>query len=46
MRVYALTNCVSSAQVYDVSSYMDEHPGGDDVILETTGNILHLVDST
>ncbi|KAL3751507.1 hypothetical protein ACJRO7_012354 [Eucalyptus globulus] len=24
-------------KVYDVSSYMDEHPGGDDVILETVG---------
>lgn len=26
--------------MYDVSSYMDEHPGGDDVLLAATGNIL------
>ncbi|KAL8157363.1 cytochrome b5 [Apium graveolens] len=24
-------------KVYDVSSYMDEHPGGDDVLLAATG---------
>lgn len=24
-------------QVYDVSSYLDEHPGGDDVLLGATG---------
>ncbi|KAL0446990.1 UNVERIFIED_CONTAM: cytochrome isoform A [Sesamum latifolium] len=24
-------------QVYDVSSYLDEHPGGDDVLLRATG---------
>ncbi|KAI4379204.1 hypothetical protein MLD38_005530 [Melastoma candidum] len=28
---------VVEGKVYDVSSYLDEHPGGDDVILETTG---------
>ncbi|KAI4387535.1 hypothetical protein MLD38_005361 [Melastoma candidum] len=28
---------VVDGKVYDVSSYLDEHPGGDDVILETTG---------
>jgi cytochrome b involved in lipid metabolism len=28
-------------QVYDVGSYLDEHPGGDDVILATTGIYLH-----
>lgn len=28
-------------QVYDVSSYLDEHPGGDDVILAATGIFLH-----
>jgi cytochrome b involved in lipid metabolism len=26
-----------SLQVYDVSSYMDEHPGGDDVLLAVAG---------
>lgn len=25
------------SQVYDVSSFMDEHPGGDEVLLATTG---------
>jgi cytochrome b involved in lipid metabolism len=24
-------------QVYDVTKYLDDHPGGDDVILEATG---------
>lgn len=24
-------------QVYDVTQYLDDHPGGDDVILEATG---------
>lgn len=24
-------------QVYDVSTYLDEHPGGDDVIIAATG---------
>jgi hypothetical protein len=28
------------SQVYDVSSYLDEHPGGDDVVLVATGNFL------
>ncbi|XAR55936.1 hypothetical protein NMG60_11036183 [Bertholletia excelsa] len=28
---------VIGGKVYDVSSYMDEHPGGDDVILEVVG---------
>ncbi|XP_059655670.1 cytochrome b5 [Cornus florida] len=28
---------VIDGKVYDVSSYMDEHPGGDDVILDVTG---------
>ncbi|KAL9262684.1 Cytochrome b5 isoform A-like protein [Drosera capensis] len=28
---------VSLIQVYDVSTYLDEHPGGDDVVLEVTG---------
>ncbi|KAF8040399.1 hypothetical protein BT93_B2588 [Corymbia citriodora subsp. variegata] len=28
---------VIDGKVYDVSSYLDDHPGGDDVILETTG---------
>lgn len=26
------------SQVYDVTSYLDEHPGGDDVVLAATGN--------
>ncbi|XP_076944449.1 cytochrome b5-like [Bidens hawaiensis] len=28
---------VIDGKVYDVSSYLDEHPGGDDVILQATG---------
>ncbi|CAN8291521.1 unnamed protein product [Cochlearia groenlandica] len=28
---------VIDGKVYDVSSYMDEHPGGDDVLLAATG---------
>ncbi|KAJ8760419.1 hypothetical protein K2173_015086 [Erythroxylum novogranatense] len=28
---------VIDGMVYDVSSYLDEHPGGDDVVLATTG---------
>ncbi|XP_065860599.1 cytochrome b5 [Euphorbia lathyris] len=28
---------VIDGKVYDVGSYLDEHPGGDDVILETAG---------
>ncbi|XP_071689894.1 cytochrome b5 [Rutidosis leptorrhynchoides] len=28
---------VVDGKVYDVSSYMEEHPGGDDVLLEVTG---------
>uniref|UniRef100_A0A5B7ATB6 Cytochrome b5 heme-binding domain-containing protein n=1 Tax=Davidia involucrata TaxID=16924 RepID=A0A5B7ATB6_DAVIN len=28
---------VIDGKVYDVSSYLDEHPGGDDVILAETG---------
>ncbi|KAJ4831429.1 hypothetical protein Tsubulata_923223 [Turnera subulata] len=28
---------VIDGKVYDVSSYLDEHPGGDDVILAATG---------
>ncbi|XP_061973989.1 cytochrome b5 isoform X2 [Populus nigra] len=28
---------VIDGKVYDVGSYLDEHPGGDDVILATTG---------
>ncbi|KAF6140089.1 hypothetical protein GIB67_001830 [Kingdonia uniflora] len=26
--------------VYDVTSYLDEHPGGDDVLLEATGTLI------
>ncbi|KDO70318.1 hypothetical protein CISIN_1g041866mg, partial [Citrus sinensis] len=25
-------------KVYDVTSYLDDHPGGDDVVLAATGN--------
>ncbi|KAF5793934.1 putative cytochrome b5-like heme/steroid binding domain, cytochrome b5, heme-binding protein [Helianthus annuus] len=28
---------VVDGKVYDVSSYLEEHPGGDDVILQVTG---------
>ncbi|KAL0327117.1 UNVERIFIED_CONTAM: cytochrome isoform A [Sesamum angustifolium] len=28
---------VVDGKVYDVSSYLDEHPGGDDVLLRATG---------
>ncbi|KAK4764452.1 hypothetical protein SAY87_013890 [Trapa incisa] len=28
---------VIDGKVYDVSSYLDEHPGGDDVVLDATG---------
>nr|XP_043639246.1 cytochrome b5 [Erigeron canadensis] len=28
---------VVDGKVYDVSSYLDEHPGGDDVLLQATG---------
>ncbi|PIA33789.1 hypothetical protein AQUCO_04000089v1 [Aquilegia coerulea] len=28
---------VVDGKVYDVSSYLDEHPGGDDVLLKATG---------
>ncbi|KAI4314065.1 hypothetical protein L6164_027007 [Bauhinia variegata] len=28
---------VIDGKVYDLSSYMDEHPGGDDVIIASTG---------
>ncbi|OIT06087.1 PREDICTED: cytochrome b5 [Nicotiana attenuata] len=28
---------VIDGKVYDVSSYLDEHPGGDDVVLSATG---------
>ncbi|CAI9096440.1 OLC1v1032591C3 [Oldenlandia corymbosa var. corymbosa] len=29
--------CYFRCQVYDVSAYLDEHPGGDDVLLTATG---------
>ncbi|GMH27568.1 hypothetical protein Nepgr_029411 [Nepenthes gracilis] len=28
---------VIDGKVYDVTTYLDEHPGGDDVVLEVTG---------
>ncbi|GAA0183080.1 hypothetical protein Leryth_019346 [Lithospermum erythrorhizon] len=28
---------IMDGKVYDVSSYMDDHPGGDEVLLSTTG---------
>ncbi|KAL1556584.1 Cytochrome b5 isoform A, variant 2 [Salvia divinorum] len=33
-------------KVYDVSSYLDEHPGGDDVILGATGNFSISIHNT
>jgi len=29
-------------QVYDVTQYLDDHPGGDDVILDATGNTVYI----
>lgn len=29
-------------QVYDVTQYLDDHPGGDDVILDATGNTSYI----
>lgn len=40
MEIYALDHNISSLltfQVYDVTSFMDEHPGGDEVLLAVTG---------
>lgn len=37
---YALTissSCCVTFQVYDVTPFMDEHPGGDEVLLAVTG---------
>ncbi|KZV22423.1 cytochrome b5 isoform A [Dorcoceras hygrometricum] len=28
---------VIDGKVYDVTSYLEEHPGGDDILLEATG---------
>lgn len=30
-------------QVYDVTQYLDDHPGGDDVILAATGTYYYLL---
>lgn len=37
-----LTATFHCVQVYDVTTYLDEHPGGDDVILGATGIFLVL----
>lgn len=34
--------CVLSRQVYDVTKFMDDHPGGDDVLLQTAGMIYDM----
>ncbi|MBA0556322.1 hypothetical protein Golob_026432 [Gossypium lobatum] len=31
---------VIDGKVYDVTPYLDEHPGGDDVVLAATGDTL------
>jgi hypothetical protein len=33
-----LTGRPCSRQVYDVTAFMEEHPGGDEVLLACTGN--------
>eukprot|EP00899_Mesostigma_viride_P018355 jgi/Mesvir1/26520/Mv16176-RA.1 len=35
----SLTDCwlIINGKVYDVSKFMDEHPGGDEILLSTTG---------
>jgi len=30
-------------QVYDVTEYLDDHPGGDDVLLSATGIVSFLL---
>ncbi|PPE01394.1 hypothetical protein GOBAR_DD01575 [Gossypium barbadense] len=36
--LFYLVSCLwHPKKVYDVTSYLDEHPGGDDVVLESTG---------
>lgn len=32
--------CYWFFQVYDVTPFMDDHPGGDEVLLSATGNIV------
>lgn len=40
---FSLLNTDEHLQVYDVTSYMDEHPGGDDVLLAVTGSFFLLL---
>lgn len=30
-------NAFHESQVYDLTSYLDEHPGGDDIVIAATG---------
>jgi cytochrome b involved in lipid metabolism len=32
-----IVSCYLTFQVYDVTPFMDEHPGGDEVLLAVTG---------
>lgn len=42
LRTSILTECfLIFRQVYDVTKFLEEHPGGDDVILSATGMRLH-----
>jgi cytochrome b5 len=34
---FTTTFCHLTIQVYDVTPFMDEHPGGDEVLLAVTG---------
>lgn len=34
-----LRNLALSMQVYDVTKFMDDHPGGDDVLMQVAGTI-------
>lgn len=36
LSIFLYHQCIS--QVYDVTKYLDDHPGGDDVLLSATGN--------
>lgn len=38
--------CHLPMQVYDVTQYLDDHPGGDDVILAATGTFLSFLYSS
>lgn len=40
MDLIILIACNYLVQVYDVTPFMDDHPGGDEVLLAATGKIL------